>query len=260
MMRSLFLLALVLGTFTPAWAAELAPILDDRDAATRLSPAPGGFDAPDAVLVVTDPDEDEATDPDDLEVERTWSLVTAFGRWVTVPDALIGLLFEVHPSYSQAGFGLGFEFGSRDKAMWAFELDWTPLVPSAGNWLSGDDPPAAATYAESGLHMVSVDVSYRRYLGFTDHFHFFFGGGLGVGVLVGDVVTAEVLPICEEPVAQCAHWRGATNEEASLPTRIVPVLHLAAGFQLDIGDDAMIRIVGGLRNVLYAGLTVGMAL
>jgi len=79
-------------------------------------------------------------------------------------------------------------------------------------------------------------------------------------LLVGDLTFAEVLPTCEEPVASCAHWRSATSEAADLPTRVIPILTVTTGFELDIADTVMVRLEAGFRDLLFAGLTVGMKL
>ncbi len=242
---------LILAPPTAVAAAGPAPIVDDTDRATRLAPLPG-LDDPAAVVVV-----DAAPEP---AAERDSSFVSLHSRYVTIPDLVFDMIFDVHPSFHNVAAGLGVEVGSVDSAMWVFEVDWTPLVPDAGNWLEDGQPAPAASYVESGLHMVSLDVSYRRYFGLTSSLHFIFGGGLGVAFLVGDIDTKEVLPTCEGEVARCPHWRSATDEAAPLPSRVLPVVHVTTGLQLDIGDDAMVRISAGFRNVLYAGLTVGMAL
>ncbi|PKN57335.1 MAG: hypothetical protein CVU56_11420 [Deltaproteobacteria bacterium HGW-Deltaproteobacteria-14] len=238
----------------PASAAEPAPILDDRGSATRLAPEAGGFDDPAAVI------EKKGEPEEPLVADREWSLVTLHSRWVTVPSFVLDLLFVDHTEFSNVAAGVGYEFGARDRYMWVFEFDWTPITPVAGNWRTDGDPPAGASYVESGMHLLSVDVSYRRQVPFTDDFRFFIGGGLGVGLLVGDLTFAEVLPTCEEPVASCAHWRSATSEAADLPTRVIPILTVTTGFELDIADTVMVRLEAGFRDLLFAGLTVGMKL
>ncbi|TNF29039.1 MAG: hypothetical protein EP329_16640 [Deltaproteobacteria bacterium] len=242
---------LVVSTSAPGWAAEPAPILDDRAGATRLEPLLGGFDDPAAVVKKQEPE------PEPEVPDREWSLITAHTRWVTVPGAILDLLFSDHTDFSNVSAGLGYEFGARDRYTWSFELGWTPIVPAAGNWRTDGDPPAGSTYVESGMHMISFDVSYLRQIPFTRDFRFFLGGGLGVGLLVGDLVFAEVLPTCEEPVSSCAHWRSATDEAADLPTRVLPVVNLTLGFELDIADSVMVRLEGGFRNLFFAGVTIG---
>lgn len=250
-MTRFFAVLLAVSFAAPAWAAEPPPILDDRGGATRLEPLSGGFDDPAAVVKKQD-EEPEPEVPD-----REWSLVTAHTRWVTVPGFILDLLFADHTDFSNVAAGVGYEFGARDRYTWVFELGWTPIIPTAGNWRTDGDPPAGASYVESGMHMISFDVTYRRQVPLTEDFRFFIGGGLGVGLLVGDLTFAEVLPTCEAPVASCAHWRSATNEAAALPTRVLPILDVTMGFELDIDDTVMVRLDAGFRDLFYAGLTVG---
>jgi len=240
---------------SPARAAEPAPIRDVRESASRLEPLGGGFDDPAAV--VAQPEPEPEPEPDDAP---SWSFLTAHGRYVTMPGFLLDLLFESHPSFANASAGIGYEFGTPRRSMWIFDFDWAALIPESGNWQTSGDAPSDADYVASGLHLLSLDVSYLRFVSFFEHFHFFIGGGLGVGFLVGNLETAEVLPTCEAPAANCAHWRTATNENADLPTRIIPILHVTTGFQFEIGDDVLVRLSVGFRDVFYAGLTVGMTL
>lgn len=251
---SVLTLATLLATaLTPAArAADLPPLLDDPGAPTRLQPLDDdGLGVTKEAPPVAEPEPAPG---------REWTLVSLHSRYVTVPGFLLDLLFDAHPDYQSVSFGLGYEWGSRDDTLWVIELDWTPLTPPAGNWLTAGDPATAATYARSGLQLISVDASYRKYVNLADWFHWFIGAGIGVGILVGDVDTAEVLPTCTEPVEKCAHWRVATNEKADLPTRVIPVLHLTTGLQVDLGDGGMVRLEAGFRDVLYLGLTAGLAL
>jgi len=249
-----FLAALLaVSLAAPASAAEPPPILDDPGSATRLTPLTGGFDDPTATVKKDDEDPDEP-----IVADRYWDVVTAHSRWVTVPGFLLDLLFADHTEFSNVGAGIGYEFGARDRYTWVFELDWTPIVPTAGNWRTDGDPPAAATYVESSLQLIAFDVSYKRQVPLTQDFRYFIGGGLGVGILVGDLTFAEVLPLCEEPVSECAHWRSATTESADLPTRVIPILQFSTGFELDIADTVMIRLEAGFRDVLFAGMTLGV--
>ncbi|MCA9513760.1 MAG: hypothetical protein KC635_02350 [Myxococcales bacterium] len=250
-----FALALLGAGLAPpaARAADLPPLLDDPGAPTRLEPVDDGG------LGVVKKEEPKEPEPEPTPA-REWTLASLHSRYVTVPGFLLDLLFDSHPSYQNVSFGLGYEWGSRDDTLWVVELDWTPLTPDPGNWLTAGDPPAGASYADSGLQLISIDASYRKYVNLADWFHWFIGGGIGLGFLVGNVDMAEVLPTCTEPVERCAHWRVATSEKADLPTRVIPILHLTTGFQVDFGDSGMVRLEAGLRDVLYVGLTAGLAL
>ncbi len=224
--------------------------VDDLDRARTLIPPPGGLSG-----VI-----EKQADPDVPHVAREVEMIVVHGRWVTVPGAIFESFFSDYQSLSNPSFGAAYEWGDLDGAMWAIELDWSSLVIGAGNWLENNTPPFGASYAEPGLSLLSVDAMYRRQFRFTESFRGMLGAGLGLGVLLGNIKTAEVLPTCVEPVSECAHWPGATNENADLPTRIVPILHITAGLEVDLGEGFAVRLQGGFRDMFYLGLSVGKTL
>jgi len=227
------------------------PFLDDLDRARTLTPPPGGLSG-----II----EGQKKEPDAPHVAREVSNLVVHARWVTIPGAIFKAFFSDYQSLSNASFGAGYEWGDLDGSMWAVELDWSGLSTDAGNWLEQSTPAFGASYAEPGLHMISVDAMYRKQFPITSSFRAMLGGGLGLGILLGDIETAEVLPTCVEPVAKCPHWPGATNETAELPTRIVPIVHVTAGLELDVGEGFSVRLQGGFRDLFYAGLSIGKTL
>ncbi len=221
-----------------------APIIDDLGKARPLAPAPG-------LRAKIEPKKvEEPEGPSHV-------FIIGAGRWSTVPKELFGLFFDASQAYNAPSIALGLELGPDDGTVWGFELNWTALVPAYGNWRQSGKTPDTATYAESGLHMLSLDAAYRRHWAFTKAFGAFVGAGLGVGFLVGNIETTDVLPSCVEPVAKCAHWPRATHRNAELPTRVVPILHFLAGLQVKVTDEVVIRLQGGFRDVFYLGLGVG---
>lgn len=225
------------------------PIVDDLDRARTLRPPPGGLAG---VL--------EDKEPEGPKVAREVAMVTVHGRYITVPGFMFDVFFKDYGVLANESFGASYEWGDLDSAMWAIELDWSNLVIDAGNWLEHETPPAGATYAEPGLSMISIDAMYRRQIPFTDSFRGLVGGGLGLGILIGNVKTAEVLPTCTEPIDQCPHWPNVTNENAELPTRVVPIVHVSLGLELDVGAGFALRLQGGFRDAFYGGLTIGKQL
>lgn len=250
-MVSTVLAAITLTTAAASAAPPTDPITDDLDRARTLAPPPGGLSG-----VVETP----ARRPEAPAQPRELTAIVVHGRWATLPGAILELVFSDYQPIVSASLGVAYEWGDVDRDMWSVELDWTTLVPEAGNWLEVSTPPAGASYAESGLHMLSVDATYRRQLPLTEGLRALLGGGLGLGVLLGDFEIAEVLPTCQAPVSQCPHWPAATNEDAELPTRIVPVLHVLLGLEVDLGDGFSLRAQGGFRNLFYAGLSIGKTL
>lgn len=232
---------------SPAAPGPGAPIVDDLGKARALAPLPGLRSKIEPKKKV-EPEEPEGP---------SHVFIIGSGRWATVPKELFGLFFEEAQAYNAPSIALGVELGPDDGTVWGFELNWTPLVPAYGNWLQKGKTPDSATYAESGLHMISLDAAYRRHWAFTKAFGAFVGAGLGVGFLVGNIETTDVLPTCVAPVAKCAHWPRATRRDAELPTRVMPILHLLAGLQVKVTDEIVIRLQGGFRDVFYLGLGVG---
>jgi hypothetical protein len=227
------------------------PIRDDLERARTLAPQPGGLSG-----VVADAPEDPAL----ARAEREVQTIVVHGRWVTLPGVFFAAFFDHYQSLDQPSFGVAYEWGDLDGSMWAVELDWSGLTTDAGNWLETHTPSFGGSYAEPGLSMLSIDAMYRRQLPITSAFRAMLGGGLGIGVLLGDIETAEVLPTCVEPVAECAHWPRATTKKAELPTRVVPVVHITAGLEVDVGEGFSLRLQGGFRNLVYVGLSIGKTL
>ncbi len=236
------------GAFAQAGAD---PILDDLERARTLTPPPGGLSG----VIEGAPEE-----PQTPTAEREVQAIVVHGRWVTMPGVFFSAFFDHYQSLHQPSFGVAYEWGDLEGSLWAVELDWSGLTTDAGNWLETRTPAFGASYAEPGLHMISVDAMYRKQLPVTSTFRGMVGGGLGLGVLLGDIETAEVLPTCVEPVAECPHWPRATTKNAELPTRIVPVVHVTAGLELDVGDGFSLRLQAGFRNLVYAGLSIGKTL
>jgi hypothetical protein len=224
-----------------------APVTDDLGKARPLAPMPG-------LRAKIEPPKKEG--PKEPEGPSN-TLIIGAGRWVALPKELFGLFFDEAQTFNAPSIALGVELGPDNGTVWGFELNWTALIPHYGNWLQSGKTPDSATYAESRLHMISLDAAYRRHYAFTKAFGGFLGAGLGVGFLVGNIETTDVLPTCVEPVSKCAHWPNATRRNVELPTRVVPVLHFLAGLQVKATDEVVIRLQGGFRDVFYLGLGVG---
>jgi hypothetical protein len=227
------------------------PIRDDLERARALGPPPGTLGpAP----------EEPKPGEQAPEETRPFVRIAGYARMTSLPEFVFGLAFEESTDLSSVAAGGSVEFGDLEGSLWAIGVDWTALTPRAGNWNQFFSDPADATYVEANLHMLSVDVTYRNNLPFARWMRAVFGGGLGVGYLLGDIRTADILPTCVEPVATCAHWPTASNSTADLPTRIVPVLHFSGGLEFDLGEQMSLRVETGFRDVFYAGLALGLYL
>lgn len=243
---------------TAASKATGAPLIDpaDRPAASRLD-----VEADLTPPVVPPPAgaEDEPGDQPAAPPAASWA-VTAHGRFITLPSFVLDTIYKDHPSFQSVSAGAAVEYGDPRRASWVFELDWTRIGFAGANWRENGVPPGAATYADVGLHMLSLDASYRWAFRVAGPLDFVVGLGLGLGGLMGDIKTVEVLPNCVEPIDQCPHWREASRATADLPTRVIPILHVALGAQVALGDDGLLRLMLGFRDALYVGLSAGLRL
>jgi hypothetical protein len=226
------------------------PILDDLERARTLAPPPGGLSG-----VI-----EGSHEPETPGLPREVARVSVHGRWITMPGPVFELYFDHYQTLSSGSFGVSYEWGDLNSGMWSVELDYSSLVIDAGNWLESPKPPSGASYAEPGLHLLSVDAMYRWQFPISSTFRALVGGGLGLGVLIGNIKTSEVLPTCEAPLDSCPHWPNATRKNADLPTRVMPIVHLMLGLELDVGAGFSVRLHGGFRDLIYAGLSVAHTL
>jgi hypothetical protein len=245
----------------------LPPIRDGLERATPLRtdvppPPPRLPPGDDAIVVPELPPEPKPAEPSEPEKpeDRSRDAIVVNGRWLSVPAPAVDLFYDHHQPLSQPSFGLAFETGASDAQMWAVEVAWMPLMPEPGNWLARGADPTTASYVESNVHMLALDLTFRRQFEIGGIFRVFLGAGLGVAILVGDATTDDVLPDCDEPVEQCGHWPTASRQDVDLPTRILPVLHLTTGLEIDLHERVSLRISGGLKNVTYVGASLGFNL
>jgi hypothetical protein len=252
-----FAVAASVALVAPAEASALAgpPIIPDREGASRVLPGPGLLGEEEAVETVEDEKDEVESAPGE------WNFgMQAHGRVIFIPDFILDRLFSTHPSGTvTANTGLGLEYGTRSYQL-VLELDWTGAQLAEGNWLVKGGPPFAAKYAEIDLHWLSVDFSVRGQSHFGDIFSIYYGGGVGLGGLVGVLNQTEVLPSCVEPIETCGHWRNVTHGQPKLPSLVWPVVHVVAGMQLELGSYGLIRLEGGFKNAFYLGLAAGFHL
>ena len=247
-LRVLLLFALIAGSVE---VQAKPPVLKDRKKATRLRPTAGSFDRVDAVRA-------RATLP--RTTKKGWiPNLSFYSRFVSIPGGVMKLFFADYQPLASASAGVALELGDPRLRTITIEFDWTGLMFQPGNWRAKAKAPSEAEYTELNLHMISVDATYRDVIQLEGKLDFFYGAGLGIAALVGKATTTDVLPTCQVPVSQCQHWRKVT-QGPFLPTRVIPVVHVTLGLQLEVAKDIFTRLQIGFRNVFYAGLSTGFAL
>ena len=176
---------------------------------------------------------------------------------MTIPGFILDTVFTDHPAHVDGNVGASLDIPLSPDDRLTLELDWTGIRFPAGNWRRTSRAPGMAEYVSVSLHMIAIDVTYRRAAWFAADWAFIYGAGLGLGALAGDAASVEVLPNCTEPVARCPHWRHSTRGTVKLPTRVLPVVHLLVGLEWWPGDTLVFRLNAGFKNALYMGLGAG---
>ena len=234
------------------------PILEDPSG-ERVLPQPGALkdlnkEPAKTVKKIEDP---KPTTPEEEQLS-----IGLHGRVIGWPDFMMDLILDTHPGgYLGGSAGISVEYGPPSDWQVVLELDWTKIGMPNYNYREKGVPPQAATYAEIDWHFISIDISYQGMQTIIDGFQFFYRFGAGLGGLAGPTKKAEVVPTCElESIKSCPHWRKVTHGEVESPFPVVPVLHIAFGFSIDLGKIAKMRVQGGFRDAFYGGLGVNFNL
>ena len=247
----LSLLTVALLVWIPVASGQV--IIRDEDGATRLPVRDGRM---------LDLVKQAAGEPPPRLVPEVAKKMVVGGhvRYVTLPDIFLDQFATVHPSLDSFSAGASVAWPMGEGHRLVVELDVTGVSFDDGNWLGKDtENPIDTRYVEMGLVLISADVTYRRHLWLHDRVAIMLGGGLGLAAVAGDIKNSEVLPDCADP-ATCPHWERAGQSEPSLPTPILPVLHLTTGVHVEIVSGLSARLEAGFKDVLYTGLSVGYTL
>lgn len=81
------------------------------------------------------------------------------------------------------------------------------------------------------------------------------GGGLGIGVVTGDIAYWESTPDSALQAYEKYEIGDPPSATAAIP-RVLPVVDILAGFRFNIHDRLGLRIEGGLHNALFWGSAV----
>src|SRR5207244_1000203 len=100
---------------------------------------------------------------------------------------------------SMESWALGFEFiYRRPKFDVVTSLDISSIDVHDGNWLANDQNPADATHFLQfrGVYFISADVSIIGHTALGRWLELRYGGGIGVGVVTGNVLDTHDSSLC----------------------------------------------------------------
>ncbi len=256
----------------------------------RILPLLVTLAAPATALAQEAPADDAAPPAADSGREREFDMeMSVRFRRMTLPDSIMdiwyynadadGWIDGNNDRPSVQGFAPGFEFVVKgDGPNGIFYFDYAVSQVDAGYWDDQEQPPDH----DDGDYIVPADnlgvwmlgADYAHELPFvrvenTDGkfgMSILLGGGLGVMGLVGKTQCGnDTGPACRwgpAPGGQSANVRHALGEPPDeafnrIPP-VLPVLDLNASLRFNFGNRVVLRVEGGLHNLVYYGATLGI--
>jgi hypothetical protein len=249
------IIGICLAVAVPAVAlAQEEPTAPDEPA-----PAPEVESEPPPAAAVSGDTEEEELDPD----RARWG-VGARVRYVTIPNWLLELFLDhaTHlSSYSVAGEIIRRK-GDLDIVI---SIDWTSGAAENGLYLEKGDNPniAPPDYTEfDGFGMLSADVSFVWHARVHERVQIRYGGGIGVGLLLGEIYQTDTLcpggttaDDLDDP-NHCTQFTATRHVDEDVPPAL-PVVNVLLGARIKLADQMSMNLEGGFRNAFFFGLGFG---
>lgn len=184
-------------------------------------------------------------------------------RTVYVPKFALELFVEeASGSVFRPGFGLEF---SRRKGNFELVLgvEYENLSPRDGFWLGNDSDPnvpeeAPDFYEFDNFSWVAADLAFLWGAPINDKLSFRYGFGLGIGVVLGEVLQTDstCAPGTDDIQVDCMANRSGeqVDDPADLPP-VLPVVDLLAGLQWKPAEKVTINFETGFRSAAFLGLS-----
>lgn len=131
------------------------------------------------------------------------------------------------------------------------------LVPSmaAQNWWSASGRPV---WIDVRALAVELGFTFAYWRPLTGPFALVGRLGAGVAVFSGEVRRVETLPSClKGQEAQCPHWRIAGRLSDPMPPA-APSLQATLGLAVEVAAGLHLRVEGGLRDLPWVGVGLGL--
>lgn len=199
-------------------------------------------------------------------------------RAVGVFNGVWGLFLDEHSSHwrGRANLGYGAEFVLRKPEYdLVFGFEWADLSMPDDWWLESGDPARKAEVTTFPVQLLSLTVGINWFFDISEVFGLYLGGGLGVGVLLGDIEKTEPSLACVEALGEskdtslldqepCVDSQGnrqslaSTTEKEDRVPPVLPIINVAFGTQFTIAEHLVWRIETGVNlPYFYAGTSIG---
>lgn len=202
-------------------------------------------------------------------------------RGLFLPGWLLGTVFDANTALNSTAFGVEWVRHKGNMDM-VGTIDFGFYSLNDGNFMSnGKNPATEVDYIQfRNLNLLALGVDWIWHRDITHWLSFVYGGGVGIGVVLGDVFrvsNANCTPENMNDINACypKMLKGRLNEReavlaASLASGkdtpddphlypedglwpVVPVLHLLVGVNFKLSDSVSVRADAGFHNAFYLG-------
>lgn len=212
-----------------------------------------------------EPDPDESSfDGDGLDEPAPDPNAARFGvgirlRRITVPKGMIELFMEQAASgVGQNGFGIDIIRRKGDVEL-SIGIEYDGLGPDDGYYVEGGGDPLMAGTTDfiefDGLGWITLDASIIYHYNIASMVSLRYGGGLGFGYVLGDIIETDATCTGPDAQTQCEkNNNGAQVNEKQDFFRFPPVINVLGGLQFTPVENMAINLDLGMRTVFYFGL------
>ena len=208
------------------------------------------------------------------------------GRYVTVPSWFLGLFTKEATPLHTSGFVIE-GFRRKDNFDIAVGLGYQNMSPPHGNWLGrGKEAAIDTDYVQvKGMSLISLDVNFVWNAWVNEYLGFYYGAGLGLGILTGKVLRTSAAGCNADNVgdetqckpivcagATCSEDELARSEggkdngpgdphrfkESSIPGAI-PIINVVGGVSLrfpEVRGLELRLLEAGFHNAFFLGSSV----
>lgn len=202
-------------------------------------------------------------------------------RSVWVPKSVLELFIE-HAAGGAQNYGIGVDL-SRRRGTTELQLgfEYEHINVGQGVWINKGDDVALGDEADyilspksSGqqLGWVTIEFTFLNHAEIGKHFAVRYGGGIGLGVVLGELDHYNVIcvnatnaapePGCTPPrfsgnAMYSADPGGETAVAYSLPP-VFPVVNAILGLEIKPNDHMTINLEGGIRTLPFAGISTSV--
>lgn len=198
-------------------------------------------------------------------------------RYVSLPSSILDIWYfnENDPGANPLarpkarGYVLGIEYVLKPQpSNWIFYAEYMGNLIQEGYW---DDVEEPAEHDDGDwiqpdrFGLVITGVNYAHEIEAQPWLSFLVGGGLGLGIVTGQLTqwspggfADNTEPDCLPSDAAYVRKDVCADDGPKRIPGVLPMVDISAGVRFNFGDSANLRIEGGLHDLIYGGVAMGV--